>query len=242
MIAFEEQHTNCCCCWLTSPQLSPSCLLRHDLILQTKLIPAKHARMVAAPGDFSASCKTWNRQRLLPKGFDAHLKHVSPDLFTELRCSRRKHCTSLGFNLYADLGAVKSCHHYKYDDRICPTCRWDVPRGNILSTYLAACQRLMVSATSGVIESLSRRKCLMSPLPYHVFADFNKMDKIHYILSWSDFACTKQLPWKTFRDIIAVIAPLMTDEELFKYCQPASHLYLDECQHIIVRYTCLCNT
>eukprot|EP00892_Ulva_mutabilis_P005280 jgi/Ulvmu1/3123/UM015_0163.1 len=112
---------------------------------------------------------------------------------------------------------------------------WNVPPGNILAAYLVACQKLKVSATSGMIEVLSRRKCLMSPLPYHVLADCSKADKIQYILAWSDFRCTQQLPWEAFRQIISVIAPLMTDEELSNYYQASTYIGLDECHHIIGR-------
>lgn len=79
----------------------------------------------------------------------------------------------------------------------------------------------------------------MSPLPYHVLAGVSKVDKIQYILSWSDFGCTGELPWETFRQIVSIIAPLMTDEELSTYCQSAAYLHLDECCHIIVCYGCL---
>ena len=76
----------------------------------------------------------------------------------------------------------------------------------------------------------------MSPLPYHVLSGLEKAGKIRYVLSWSDFGCEDQLPWMTFRQIVAIIAPLMTDEELVSYCQKTPCLPLVDCQHIIVRF------
>lgn len=75
----------------------------------------------------------------------------------------------------------------------------------------------------------------MSPLPYHVLSDFDKAGKIKYILSWSDFGCNEHLTWEAFRQIIAIIAPLITDEGLAEFCHKAPCLPLADCQHIIVR-------
>lgn len=75
----------------------------------------------------------------------------------------------------------------------------------------------------------------MSPLPYHVLSGFDKEEKIKYILSWSDFACNGHLSWEAFRQVISIIAPLVTDEGLAEFCKKAPDLPLEHCQHIIVR-------
>jgi hypothetical protein len=109
-----------------------------------------------------------------------------------------------------------------------------VPRGNVLSVYLDACKQLQVSAISGVVDEINRRKCSMQPLPYHVLSGTTKAQKIQYVLSWVNFENTDGLSWKLFRHIVAIIAPLMTDEELATYHPPAEMLSMDQCEHILV--------
>lgn len=54
----------------------------------------------------------------------------------------------------------------------------------MLSVYLDACKRLQVSAVSGVVQEINRRKCSMQPLPYHVMSGKTKAQKIHFVLAW----------------------------------------------------------
>jgi hypothetical protein len=46
--------------------------------------------------------------------------------------------------------------------------RWQVPPGNVLQTYLEACERHGVVANSGVTQQLLKRARAMQALPYHL--------------------------------------------------------------------------
>ena len=57
-----------------------------------------------------------------------------------------------------------------------------VPSGNVLAVYLDACKRLKVSAVSGVVQEINRRKCSMQPLPYHTMTGKTKAEKVSQLL------------------------------------------------------------
>lgn len=120
------------------------------------------------------------------------------------------------------------------------SCRWAHPAGNLICTYVAACEDLHVSATSGVLQEVARRKALVTALPEHLLTDKSLSEAIECTLSLHDHEAADALSVSQMQRIAAVLAPLRvcsglgcsSDAEV----QGRPGLTFAACKRVVVRH------
>jgi len=113
--------------------------------------------------------------------------------------------------------------------------RWDTPAGNILALYFAECERLQVSATSGVVAEIQRRKCGMQSLPFHFVSGLAPGEQIARAIAHHDYECSQTLRAAELQRILQLVAPLKPAAELAPEACGEPNVPLAACEVALVR-------